>query len=273
MKNSYILATLVCILILSSSHEVRAQTQNRIDSEARVEVRGLDSIGAKIRTVIDRDTDRLKSEQEMRQNNRLATSSVRTRVDSNRMNDDKYPERSEVRERDENSMWKNASSSKENMEEQRSIRKNLRLDEFKNKQKRIVSQLERAINNLKQIRGRLVSRIEKAESSGRNMAEARSLIIIADSKIDLAIREIAILTAHEPTTIDQSATSTTNIDLTKPRQISESAVRAIKDARRALVDVVISIAHNMGIKCNRDNDSVRCIATTTSETISTTTTP
>ncbi len=63
------------------------------------------------------------------------------------------------------------------------IRRELELHLFKMHKDILVRQLNLAVTNLKQIRERIVSRIAKAETSGRNMTEPKALLVTADAKI------------------------------------------------------------------------------------------
>lgn len=155
---------------------------------------------------------------------------------------------------------KNASSTGE----RREIRKEMHKDIFKIRKDALVRQLNVSLNNLKQISDRIQSRIEKAEEAGKDMTTASDLLIIADAKIVSAEIHIGELAEFEWQLEDASstdATASTTIDLTKPRQIGETAINAIKEAHKALIDVVRAVAHALGAGNN---------ATTTPPTASST---
>ncbi len=105
-------------------------------------------------------------------------------------------------------------------------------------------QLGLALSNLKQIRERINTRIGKAEQVGDDMIEAKRLLTIADGKI--ASAEQALAKFNTFTSI-ASSTATTTIDMNRPRQIADTAIKASKDAHNALADVVRAIAHAMGL--------------------------
>lgn len=209
-------------------------------------------------------------------NNRIATS---TRVEVRMMASTTNGERVEIRtERRED-----ASEIREEMRERirsasssddhREIRTDMRKDIFEVRKQALVKQLEVSINNLKQIRDRIVSRIEKAEDAGKDMSDARELLIIADAKIVAA--EIAIdgIIVFAPTDYlaaaadSSSAAASTTIDLTKPREMAETAIRAIKEAHGALVDVVRSIAQTLGSTKNATTTPPVTSTTSASTTI------
>lgn len=147
---------------------------------------------------------------------------------------------------------KNASTTRERKE----IRTELRRDVFKIELNRLISQLGMSMNNLKQIKARIETRIEKATQTGRDMSKANSLLVIANNKIILAEQAI--------NSLKLLATSTsTNVQLEKPRQIGASAIKAVNDTRKALNDVVVAIAHGMGLKLGITTTST---ATTTNTT-------
>ena len=143
-------------------------------------------------------------------------------------------------------------------------RKELRLDIFNKQKDHLVSQLERALDNLKNIRSRISSRITKAESSGRDMTKAKTLLATADAKLAAAQVAIDSVSSIATTTIASSTASstasTTIVDLSKPRQIGADAIGAVKDAQKALNDVVRAIAHDMGLNLEESTTT----ATTTS---------
>jgi hypothetical protein len=166
---------------------------------------------------------------------------------------------------------RNASTTLKNKE----IRKEIELRLFEMQKNALIRQLNLAIDNLKQIRARIQSRIVKAEQSGRNLTEAKNLLVIADAKINTAqtaINTLANLTVATSSTITASTTATTTVKLDKPRKLGENAIKAVKDAREALNKVVVSIAKNMGLGNKTATSTPSTNATTTATTTASTTT-
>jgi hypothetical protein len=122
---------------------------------------------------------------------------------------------------------------------------NARLDMFVFMQGKLVEQLTRALDNLVQIRGRIAARIQ-ADASTSDMTGAESLLAAADLKLAAAKSAIQALASFAPTATSTQLTATTTVGLGKPRQIGGSAIQAMNDARKALNDVVVAIAHSMG---------------------------
>ena len=133
-------------------------------------------------------------------------------------------------------------------QEKREIRTEMRKDIYIIERNRIVNQLNLSVNNLKQIRIRIEARIEKATQAGRDMGKAKSLLVIADNKITLAKQAIDSLKSLEATSTVSTNAASTIIKLEKPRQMGVGAIKAVNDARKALNDVVVAIAHGMGLK-------------------------
>ena len=127
-------------------------------------------------------------------------------------------------------------------------RKELRIDIFKIQQDNIVRQLNRALDNLKQVRGRIQERITKAEQNGKDMTSTKALLVIADDKIAIASTSVNSFATYKPT--DASST-VPNIQLEKPRQVGAAAIASIKVAKDALNDVVVSLAHVLGINLDQ----------------------
>lgn len=163
---------------------------------------------------------------------------------------------------------------KQIMEQRREDRKELRADIFKLRQENIVRQLTRALDNLKQVRTRIDARITKSEQAGRNMTDAKALLVTADAKIAAAVSAINSVATFVPPVATSTATSTASstpgngemADLQKPRIIADGAIGAIKDAKDALNDVVVSIAHSMGLKLGNDGKNATSTATSTATT-------
>lgn len=147
----------------------------------------------------------------------------------------------------------------------------LKSEIFNQRKNNLVKQLNQGLNNLKQIRERILSRITKSEQSGRDMTDAKALLVTADAKIATAKLAIDTFAATNPpaSTTPPTATSTatsTVIEMSKPRQMGAEAISAVNDARKALNAVVVSIAHSMGF-----GPDGRPVSTTTPPTATTTT--
>ena len=120
----------------------------------------------------------------------------------------------------------------------------MRPHDFAARREALSKQLGLALDNLKQIRERINTRIGKAEQAGDDMTQAKSLLVIADAKITIAEQALATFNAFTPIA---SSTATTTVDMNQPRQIADTAIKSSKDAHKALIDVVTAIAHAMGL--------------------------
>lgn len=123
----------------------------------------------------------------------------------------------------------------------------MKKDTFQVRKDALVKQLNIAIDNLTNIAARIAERITKAESSGRNMTTAKADLVIAQDKIVKAKAAITLLASFTPTTASSTGTTTVEVDIKKPREIGDAAIKAVKEARDALKKVVQDIAHNMGL--------------------------
>lgn len=116
---------------------------------------------------------------------------------------------------------------------------------FQIRKNALVRQLTVSIGNLKQIRERIVSRIEKVEDSGADISTANTLLTEADIDIKTAEDAIAILADIELDTEIETATST-EPHLLRPRELGAEAIEAVKVAQASLVDVVRAITQALG---------------------------
>ncbi len=123
------------------------------------------------------------------------------------------------------------------------LRREIELRLFQAHKDMLVRQLNLAVTNLKQIRERISSRITKAEQSGKNMTESKALLVTADAKIVAAETAITALANFSVGTSTASTTGTTpaTVKLDKPREIGDKAIKAVKEARDALLKVIVSI--------------------------------
>lgn len=139
-----------------------------------------------------------------------------------------------------------------------------RMDVFKVRQNALVRQLNLSISNLEQIAGRIEARIAKAEESGRDMTQAKRLLEVANGKINLAKDAMQQVLNYVPSTVATTTSSGSgDVELEKPRKIGADAIEAVKDARKALADVVRAIAHAMGLGNNIKVNTSTSTGTTT----------
>ncbi len=273
-KHYYIYGVMVLALVIASPAIIRAEIEDDDSSNSTS-----DSVLPIIRSAILRS----KGENNESLRNKITktglglASTTRAEIKDLRREDNEQSKEIESEDRDN---LKNASSS----QERREIKKEMRKDLFEIHKDILIRQLNLALNNLRQIRDRIAARITKVENSGRDMTNAKNLLMTADGKITFAQQSIDALVVLVPpiasTTIATStATSTVNINLTKPREIGASAIRAVKDIHKALVDVVRAIAHSMGLKLGDEQASTTppitppITSTTTNATSTATTTP
>lgn len=153
---------------------------------------------------------------------------------------------------------KNASTSAD----RRGIRVEMRRDIFNAELNRVVGQLKISLNNLKQIRTRIETRIEKTTQDGRDMTNAKALLVTADAKLLAAEQAITSLSSQATSTLPTPATASSTVNLSKPRQLGADAIKAVNDARDSLNKVVLAIAHAMGQKLGNASSTPEANPTT-----------
>ena len=130
-------------------------------------------------------------------------------------------------------------------------------DFFRVQQANLIDQLTIALTNLQNIDTRIQVKIQDEQNSGVDMTNASELLTAAESKITAASDAIQVIVNYNPAT----STATTTIDLEKPRQLGDDAIKALNDAKQALNDVVRAIEQAIGA-------SLTGTATTTASTTS-----
>lgn len=281
MKKHYYLLILALAIVAILPPMVHAESGSSSDASVGIEAEDTsdDNKPASIRERLRIKTEAGEIKEDVRNkllNGRMATS---TRIEVRAMASTTHEERMEIRterredvkevREDMRERIRSASSS----DDRREIRMEMRKDTFEIRKQALVKQLEVSLNNLKQIRDRIASRIEKAEDAGKDMNAARELLVIADEKIvaaEMAVDGIIVFTPTDylaAAADGSSVAANSTIDLTKPREMAETAIKAIKEAHKALVDVVRSIAQTLGSTVNATSTPSVTSTTSASTTI------
>ena len=118
---------------------------------------------------------------------------------------------------------------------------------LKERKDNLIKQLNVAIKNLTDLRKRIGSRIEKDRMAGKDLSSVSELLKIADAKLVIARDSVKAVQDYTPSTKEQLATTTTDsptklINLDQIRTLVDKSRAAIKDAHKALNDVVVAIA-------------------------------
>lgn len=137
-------------------------------------------------------------------------------------------------------MFKKSVKVRKDMREE--IKKKMKLNEFNARKNALVKELTVAISNLTNISTRIEARITKVEAEGHIMTDSKALLATANEKLTIAKTEVS---AFQALSID-SATTTAEVDLEKPRVLGDSAIKSVKEAKEAFQKVIVSIAHSMG---------------------------
>lgn len=125
--------------------------------------------------------------------------------------------------------------------------KKMKKDDFESRKKALLNQLNVSLENLTAIKTRISDRIAKLELEGKNVTDAKSALTIADDKLAKAKIAVEALSALPAPTTGSGTSSSTEVDLVKPRQVGDAAIKAVKEARDAYKKVVDIIAKGMGL--------------------------
>jgi hypothetical protein len=131
--------------------------------------------------------------------------------------------------------------------EKKDLLKKMKKDDFESRKKALLNQLNISLENLSAIKTRISDRILKAELEGRNVTDAKSALAIADDKLAKAKTAVEALSTLQAPAPSSGTASSTEVDLTKPRQVGDEAIKAVKEARDAYKKVVDIIAKGMGL--------------------------
>ncbi len=150
----------------------------------------------------------------------------------------------------------------------------LGIELLKEKRDNLGKNLEVALKNLVELRKRISSRIEKDRLSGKDLTKVKELLAIADSKLAIAKQAVQAVKSYTPsqgeTVINSTSTPrllpANSINLEKIRTLVNSAQTAIRDAHKALNDVVVAIAKISGANIPKDRVATSTRTTSTQAT-------
>jgi hypothetical protein len=123
--------------------------------------------------------------------------------------------------------------------EKRDLLKKMRLGEFEIRKNALVKQLTIAIENLANIRTRLNDRITALAADGKDTTLSVKALADADASLVKARTAVDVLKGYSYTATN--ATSTTEVELEKPRKIGDEAIKGTKDARDSFKKVLSEI--------------------------------
>ncbi len=124
------------------------------------------------------------------------------------------------------------------------ILKKIQLNSYEMRKQALLKELNASLNNLTKISGNILERIVFLEGKGRDMTKARADLTIANDKIAKAKLAIEVFTNLPTPTIAPSTNSTsTEVNLEKPRKTGDDAIKAVKEARDSLKVVLKTIAN------------------------------
>ncbi len=123
------------------------------------------------------------------------------------------------------------------------ILKKIQANSYEMRKKALLSELNATYNNLVKVSGKILERIVILEGKARDMAKARADLTIANDKIAKAKLAIdAFTNLPTPTIANNTNSTTTEVNLEKPRKVGDDAIKAIKEARDSLKIVLKTIA-------------------------------
>lgn len=131
-------------------------------------------------------------------------------------------------------------------DDRKDVVEKMRKDAFQIRKEALVEHLNFALENLGDIRNRINERINKLDAEGKDTTAAEADLAVADTKIASAKVSIDALAALNDTSVSATASSTAEVELAKPRQVGDAAIKAVKDARDALKEVIQEIVKLVG---------------------------
>ncbi len=148
----------------------------------------------------------------------------------------------------------------------------VRKDVFEARENDLVTELNKTLAVIVSIHDKAVIRITTATQRGRDMTAAKAALAISDIKIAtarLAIAGISTSTLSTSGTASTTASTTIDVDLKKPRELNQAAIKAVQEAKKSVNEVIVAIAHSMGYRVGLDGKVIATSTTATSTATST----
>ncbi len=120
-------------------------------------------------------------------------------------------------------------------DEKKELAKKIKRDTFEIRKDALVKQLTMTLENLANIRARLNDKITALKAESKDVTVAEKSLADADALILKAKTAVTTLSTYSP------ATSTTDVELEKPRQVGDLAIKSVKEARDSLKKVLSEI--------------------------------
>lgn len=112
---------------------------------------------------------------------------------------------------------------------------------LKERKENIAKQFNVALQNLIELRKRIGSRIEKDKLNNKDLSSVSEYLKVADTKIAATKEALNKLREYSPTETTTGMSSTT-VNLDQVKNLIENVQKSIKEAHKALVDVITAIA-------------------------------
>ncbi len=127
-------------------------------------------------------------------------------------------------------------------DDRKEVMMKMKHDAFKIRKEALVAHLEFVLENLENIADRIETRIEKLDDEGKDT-------VAAEAKFDVAVDKIAKAKVAVKALADLNETETSTdaeVELTKPREVGDAAIKALKEARDAFKEVIQEIVKLVG---------------------------
>lgn len=147
------------------------------------------------------------------------------------------------------------------------MKKKMEIKTFEIRKNALIKELNVALRNLDSVDERVKARIEKISAEGKDVSSIKTLLTSAEEKLAKAKIDVKSLDSLSPASSTPSTgTSTSEVDLSKPRVLGNAAIKSVKDARDAFKKVVEEIAHKSGNKIEKQATSTPTTQTSSSTT-------
>jgi hypothetical protein len=127
------------------------------------------------------------------------------------------------------------STTKGMMQEKRVLKMTAKKGEALAIQTTLIERLTKALDTLTLTKTNLSTLIDKRVAEGKPVGNAKALLATASTKIESARKAVNAVVIWKP---DVKTATTTEISLTKPRATANIAIKAVQDARLAIVAVM-----------------------------------
>jgi len=139
--------------------------------------------------------------------------------------------------------------------DRQTVNRSTKVSDFLQKKTAVTEQFKIAMDNLTNLRERIGSRVAKEQQAGKDMSQANTLLVAADTKLSQLKSDISALQSYAASIPTDQSIASSSINIDSARSLVNAVQNSIRSSQKALSAVIVEIANAVGVEL--DNASVQ----------------